>query len=825
MLSKPISPRLSLVVPTYNVAAYLPVFLESVFSQTSQTQRFEVIIVDDGSTDKSGQIARDWAKKHPNHIRYIHQKNQGLSEARNTGLRAARGTWVSFPDPDDFLDLDYFRIILQQTVVAHDNPLLMIVAKLLPYDEAKQTSMDNHPLDYRFRSGLRYIDTSDLGDFIHLSAASCWFDRATLVKHKLRFNPRVKPVFEDGHLVSKLLMLSPERTIAVVPKAVYNYRKRADASSLVMSAKTNKGFYLDTVEYGYLDLILFAKAKLGHVPRFVQRVCLYELQSRIRYLMDDNARIDLLSAEEQRYFTALLEKVMADISVEVIQSFQIGKFNNQHRTGLIGRFKPEEAANRLLYIEKYDPKTRIARFSFFTGDQGDVKTEVICRTKNLPLTDTSSRWTSLVGENFLGQHWFHVRLPKTGEVTCLVNGVEMVLRHIKCNMMVPMTHTSLTAFLRPTIPASLTDDQVDLRAAVLDMPATYQGAWLVMGSQMLAGADAVQLYHHLQQTQKAENLWFVLSVMSPDWARLMTAGVKLLPYGNQAHLAALVQADLLITSTVNPDDAWPVDRAAFADLTQIRRVVLPQETALSSRLADYHFVASKQTAATLTTSEDNSHWFDHELSVTGYPRHDGIIRARISAKTVVIAPDWLRDICADTGDNPLTRHSFTPTEITQYRTFWAAVFSDPALVALQHNHKLTFQVIAGRQMAQNADLNALAKHVTVFEAGLDPNILAKEVAQAELVITDQPNVAFDAAFLGIQALLCRQLEQGLDLPYPDEIWLSQTVEQLVAHITDHYSPCKERAKLSKPKVFYPPDTKECCARAAAALKKLAAPVT
>lgn len=93
--------ELSIVIPVYNVAPYLPACLESVFRQTGFS--FEVILVDDASTDNSGSICAEYARK-DERVRYIrHARNGGLSSARNTGLVAARGVYVTFVDSDDFL--------------------------------------------------------------------------------------------------------------------------------------------------------------------------------------------------------------------------------------------------------------------------------------------------------------------------------------------------------------------------------------------------------------------------------------------------------------------------------------------------------------------------------------------------------------------------------------------------------------------------------------------------------------------------------------------------------------------------------------------------
>ena len=94
-------PKVSVIVPIYNVREYLKGCLESVAAQTLQD--FECICVDDGSTDTSGQIADKFAAQHSKNFFVIHKKNGGLSSARNAGLRQATGEYVFFLDSDDYI--------------------------------------------------------------------------------------------------------------------------------------------------------------------------------------------------------------------------------------------------------------------------------------------------------------------------------------------------------------------------------------------------------------------------------------------------------------------------------------------------------------------------------------------------------------------------------------------------------------------------------------------------------------------------------------------------------------------------------------------------
>ena len=102
-------PRISVVVPIYNVEPYLEECLESIAAQTHRD--LEVVMVDDGSTDRSAAIAEGFAAR-DERFRLITQPNGGLGRARNTGIDAATGEFLAFVDSDDFLTPDAYQLLL-----------------------------------------------------------------------------------------------------------------------------------------------------------------------------------------------------------------------------------------------------------------------------------------------------------------------------------------------------------------------------------------------------------------------------------------------------------------------------------------------------------------------------------------------------------------------------------------------------------------------------------------------------------------------------------------------------------------------------------------
>lgn len=100
----------SIVVPVYNMEKFLPRCMDTLVTQSSV---YEIILVDDGSTDSSPKICDDYMQMYPSLVRVIHKSNGGLSSARNVGIDAAQGAYIIFPDPDDWVEPNYVSKLVE----------------------------------------------------------------------------------------------------------------------------------------------------------------------------------------------------------------------------------------------------------------------------------------------------------------------------------------------------------------------------------------------------------------------------------------------------------------------------------------------------------------------------------------------------------------------------------------------------------------------------------------------------------------------------------------------------------------------------------------
>lgn len=234
--------KISVIVPIYNVEKYLKQCLDSIITQTYQN--LEIILINDGSTDQSLEICRQYAKR-DQRIILISQKNSGVSSARNAGLDIATGSFITFIDPDDWLADANSLTKLYNILVT--NKSSVVVGNYNVFDDQinayRLYSHDNHCTNYTPKQWFQHEqDAKGNLDFLFSTPWSKLFKRK-LFKN-IRF-PIHKPT-EDYYTMWKAYLLANQITYIDTP--FYVYRFNLNGKTISNEKDRTNAFPIDQLE-------------------------------------------------------------------------------------------------------------------------------------------------------------------------------------------------------------------------------------------------------------------------------------------------------------------------------------------------------------------------------------------------------------------------------------------------------------------------------------------------------------------------------------------------------------------------------------------------
>ena len=213
--------KISVIVPVYNVEAYLERCVESILQQTYA--HFELILINDGSTDSSGQICDHLASQYEN-IKVYHIENAGVSNARNMGIQLATGSWVTFIDSDDFVTQDYLATLAS---AAEGLNVGFVIAPLHHIKNGIVTDLPPH-------SGKTELwSTEETMKELLMTTRTSFFPVAKLFKRDLladeKFNTNYH-LAEDALFLTELL-LKTRCSCVFIDKPVYYYDHREGSAT------------------------------------------------------------------------------------------------------------------------------------------------------------------------------------------------------------------------------------------------------------------------------------------------------------------------------------------------------------------------------------------------------------------------------------------------------------------------------------------------------------------------------------------------------------------------------------------------------------------
>lgn len=264
------TPLISVIVPVYNVQAYLEKTVNSLLEQTYKS--VEIILINDGSTDGSGVLCDRLAQR-DNRVRVIHQRNQGVSATRNNGIRNANGEYLVFVDSDDTVDVQYVQTLYQE-MVNHDADLVICGYRRCYPKIYKDVSVEKDFFISRVSENEQAITQLYAGAFLNAPWNKMY--KRNLISH---YFDSSLAMGED--LVFNLQYLKNIKKLKVTSKVLYYYIVRAN--SAVTTYKPNR---MDNVIRVNQYLLHFYEEMFGENGQYTELVrrCVREVDGVYRYL-------------------------------------------------------------------------------------------------------------------------------------------------------------------------------------------------------------------------------------------------------------------------------------------------------------------------------------------------------------------------------------------------------------------------------------------------------------------------------------------------------------------------------------------------------------
>ena len=253
-------PKVSVIVPIYNVEKYLEKCINSLLSQTLED--IQIILVNDGSKDNSGNIAKEYEKNNKDRVIYVEKENGGLSDARNYGLKYATGDFIAFLDSDDYIEKNAYEEMYNKAIEENS-------------DYVECDFIWEFPNKIRVDKQYPYKNKKEMLSFVRVVAWNKLIKRQLIIDNNLEFPKGLR--YEDVEFTYKLIPFINK--FAYVDKPFIHYVQREGSIANVQNERTAEIFtvldnviefykknniyekYRDELEYNYARYLLCSSLK------------------------------------------------------------------------------------------------------------------------------------------------------------------------------------------------------------------------------------------------------------------------------------------------------------------------------------------------------------------------------------------------------------------------------------------------------------------------------------------------------------------------------------------------------------------------------------
>lgn len=795
----------SIIMSIYNVDEYLEEAVDSLIEQSLDFEdNVQLIFVNDGSTDKSGEICKKYADQYPNNIEYYEKSNGGLSSARNYGLNFARGRYVNFFDPDDILSKDVLKTVYH-FFEQHKN--INLAGLVVEYFEGK-TGI--HPRYEKFGKETTVVNLDESPQNYILSSAATFYK--TELFDNIKFDTNLE-VAED--LFANCQIYFDNREIGIIGhhEASYFYRKRKEPSSLSGKTKYDADSFIKNTKYLYENFCRILKEKNMEMPEFLKYILLGEIKKK-------NKALNASKSEKINIFHDICKEIVSNIEDKYIINFydkdhmiKIAFFTLKY--GFDSKSIEYKIQDHILYansirigtvneckiiISKYEVTDKHIKLIGVYNDIFPVNLNCAIKFKDkrgktytaeLEKSDNKFFLNKILGMEFNNTYKFEVLLPIDNFTLYTpilkVAGIEIPIKfssmeknfvtedyfkkeevysYINKNRVISFTNSSIEVKKRtPFFRVIYEFKRIKYIRQFFNVNwfyrlfVTTRKTNILFNDRPLVGNDNAQaLFEYVCKNEKrfAINSYFVLSKNSKHIKELKKIG-KVVIKDSFRHKIMFLNSKMIISSHANfynPFNA--AETECFRDLLSYKFVFLQHGVIMNN----VHLPLSKCKAkidmfVTSTKKEyeeikTNKYMYDSEVVLTGIPRFDKLKDNK--EKMILIAPTWRTYL-----SGPINSEGFhgikEDFENSEYFIRYKSLLTNEKLLKnLKDNgYRILFLLHPGFKLYEDF-FKKLENDI--IEIKNVENIKYSDIfAKLSLLITDYSSIIFDVAYLKKPMLL------------------------------------------------------------------------
>ena len=760
-----------IISAVYNVEKYLDDYFNSILKQRLDFKNnITIICVDDGSTDNSAKIIQKYQKKFPKNIVYLHKENGGQASARNLGIRwlqeklgylegssaeitgeipnyrlprdsseslamtqskSHKPIWVTFTDPDDFLDRDYFYEVDKFLEGNADKDICMVGCNIIIYYESQKAFSDSHPGNHQFIKDFSLIELKQNTSFGMITSTRSFFDFNIIQKYRIYFDEKCKPSFEDGKFIAHYLLPLSNAKILFLKNAKYCARRRATKNSTLDISRADIEQYLTSIDVGTLSVLNdHYKGHNEKIPDFIQNICLIHLFFNYKDIVNNPQKLYFMDEQQKIQYLNLLDENFTFIDTQTILTSRCNGLYFDHKVGILNCFKKEYPPFQITYIDAFDSKKEQILIRYFTPDDKDIE------SIRIDGKEVYADYEKIVQNDFLDRVFCYekrlwVHIPQNS------NKLEIFIRGQRARITYGgKQHQSLEIKHIKNKFKQLTN---------------VNNLWLLKDRDTEADDNAEHFYRYLAKNYPKQSIVFALSKESKDWERLKAEGFNLVNFDSLRFKEILKSCGKVISSHLDFALMQHIHRMPDVDFIFIEHGETiahncatwfngnPIRLFISACKKEYNNIAKDYTKYKLG---------NREVRLTGLARYDSLLLGNNSSRKILIMPTWrvyLRGLAKGVPYSE-SKENLSAFMASEYFVHWNSFLKNKSLQKLCNLYHYEVIFVPHFQIRGYLECFEIPSYINVEhrESGYS---LQRTFQECSLLITDYSSITFSIAYL------------------------------------------------------------------------------